>query len=139
MGDFTTNLQAHSGDVAQIEYGKRPAMPSQVDAFSKGRQRADRQQPLGKPDAAVGAGAQNWLFERSKVAGQRAPAIVKLVRPAKLNGHEPWVDLKGMLARLTMYLNSRHRRAAAASLAGAELRPPNRRSTLGAMLSMWGD
>ena len=58
----------------------------------------------------MSAGAQNWLLEHSKVAGQRAPAIVKLVQSAKFNGHEPWVALKDVLARLPMHPNSQHRR-----------------------------
>ena len=42
----------------------------------------------------------NWLFAGSLRAGQRAAAIMSLVRCAQLNGHDPYADLKDVLTRL---------------------------------------
>jgi hypothetical protein len=45
-------------------------------------------------------GRSNWLFAGSLRAGQRAAAIMSLVRSAQLNGHDPYAYLKDVLARL---------------------------------------
>lgn len=42
----------------------------------------------------------NWLFAGSLRAGQRAAAIMSLIRSAQLNGHDPYVYLKDVLNRL---------------------------------------
>ncbi|PTB16720.1 IS66 family transposase [Trinickia symbiotica] len=42
----------------------------------------------------------NWLFAGSLRAGQRAAAIMTLIRSAQLNGHDPYVYLKDVLNRL---------------------------------------
>jgi transposase len=45
-------------------------------------------------------GRANWLFAGSLRAGQRAAAIMSLIRSAQLNGHDPYVYLKDVLNRL---------------------------------------
>jgi hypothetical protein len=45
-------------------------------------------------------GRANWLFAGSLRAGQRAAAIMSLVRSAQLNGHDPYAYLKDILTRL---------------------------------------
>jgi transposase len=45
-------------------------------------------------------GRANWLFAGSLRAGQRAAAIMSLLRSAQLNGHEPHAYLKDVLTRL---------------------------------------
>ncbi len=45
-------------------------------------------------------GRSNWLFAGSLRAGQRAAAIMSLLRSAQLNGHEPHAYLKDILTRL---------------------------------------
>ena len=52
-------------------------------------------------------GRKAWLFAGSELAGQRAAVILSLVQSAKLNGHDPWADLKDVLTRLPAHLNSR--------------------------------
>jgi transposase len=47
---------------------------------------------------AIGRG--NWLFAGSLRAGQRAAAIMSLIRSAQLNGHDPHAYLKDILTRL---------------------------------------
>ena len=42
----------------------------------------------------------NWLFAGSLRAGQRAAAIMSLIRSAQLNGHDPHTYLKDILTRL---------------------------------------
>ncbi|MFM0572955.1 transposase domain-containing protein, partial [Paraburkholderia caledonica] len=42
----------------------------------------------------------NWLFAGSLRAGQRAAAVMSLLRSAQLNGHEPHAYLKDVLTRL---------------------------------------
>jgi hypothetical protein len=42
----------------------------------------------------------NWMFAGSLRAGQRAAAIMSLVRSAQLNGHDPYAYLKDVLTRL---------------------------------------
>lgn len=45
-------------------------------------------------------GRSNWLFAGSLRAGQRAAAVMSLVRSAQLNGHDPYVYMKDVLTRL---------------------------------------
>lgn len=45
-------------------------------------------------------GRSNWLFAGSLRAGQRSAAIMSLIRPAQLNGQDPYVYLKDVLTRL---------------------------------------
>ncbi|NVH78218.1 IS66 family transposase [Paraburkholderia sp. JPY432] len=45
-------------------------------------------------------GRANWLFAGSLRAGQRAAAIMSLIRSSQLNGHDPYVYLKDVLNRL---------------------------------------
>lgn len=45
-------------------------------------------------------GRSNWLFAGSLRAGQRAAAIMSLLRSAQLNGHDPYAYLKDILTRL---------------------------------------
>ena len=48
----------------------------------------------------IAIGRSNWLFAGSLRAGKRAAAVMSLIRSAKLNGHDPYVYLKDVLARL---------------------------------------
>lgn len=48
----------------------------------------------------VALGRSNWLFTGSLRAGHRAAAIMSLIQPAKLNGHDPYEYLKDVLTRL---------------------------------------
>jgi transposase len=45
-------------------------------------------------------GRSNWLFAGSLRAGQRAAAVMSLIRSAQVNGHEPHAYLKDFLTRL---------------------------------------
>lgn len=45
-------------------------------------------------------GRKNWLFAGTLTAGQRAAAITSLIQSAKLNGHDPYANLKDVLQRL---------------------------------------
>ncbi len=45
-------------------------------------------------------GRANWLFAGSLRAGQRAAAIMSLIRSAQLNGHDPYAYLKDVVTRL---------------------------------------
>jgi hypothetical protein len=45
-------------------------------------------------------GRSNWLFAGSLRAGQRAAAIMSLIRSAQLNGHDPYAYLKDVITRL---------------------------------------
>lgn len=45
-------------------------------------------------------GRANWLFAGSLRAGQRAAAIMSLIRSAQLNGHDPYAYLKDVITRL---------------------------------------
>jgi transposase len=45
-------------------------------------------------------GRANWLLAGPLRAGQRAAAIVSLLRSAQLHGHEPHAYLKDLLTRL---------------------------------------
>ncbi|HEX5677514.1 MAG TPA: transposase domain-containing protein, partial [Alcanivorax sp.] len=51
-------------------------------------------------------GRNNWLFAGSLRSGQRAAAVMSLIQSAKLNGHDPYVYLKDVLARLPTQKNS---------------------------------
>ena len=51
-------------------------------------------------------GRSNWLLAVSLRAGQRAAAVMSLIQSAKLNGYEPYVYLKDVLARLPTHKNS---------------------------------
>lgn len=59
----------------------------------------------------------NWLFAGSLRAGQRAAAVMSLIQSAKLNGHDPYVYLKDVLARLPTQNNSHIGEFVAAPLA----------------------
>jgi hypothetical protein len=48
----------------------------------------------------IAIGRSNWLFAGSLRAGQRAAAVLSLVRSARLNGHDPYVYLRDILERL---------------------------------------
>jgi transposase len=48
----------------------------------------------------VAIGRNNWLFAGSLRAGQRAAAVMSLIHSARLNGHDAYVYLKDILARL---------------------------------------
>lgn len=48
----------------------------------------------------IAPGRSNWLFAGSLRAGQRAAAIMSLVHPARLNGHDPYAYLRDVLQRL---------------------------------------
>ncbi len=48
----------------------------------------------------IAIGRSNWLFAGSLRAGQRAAAVMSLIRSAKLNGHDPYQYLKDVLTRL---------------------------------------
>ena len=45
-------------------------------------------------------GRSNWLFAGSLRAGQRASAVMSLIRSAQLNGHDPYAYMKDVLSRL---------------------------------------
>ena len=55
----------------------------------------------------IATGRKNWLFAGTLRAGKRAAAIMGLIQSAKLNGHDPFVYLKDILARLATQPNSR--------------------------------
>lgn len=44
-------------------------------------------------------GRSSWLFAGSLRSGKRA-AIISLIQPARLNGHDPYAYLKDVLTRL---------------------------------------
>lgn len=48
----------------------------------------------------IALGRSNWLFAGSLRAGQRAAAVMSLLRSARMNGHEPYAYLKDVLERL---------------------------------------
>ncbi len=45
-------------------------------------------------------GRSNWLFAGSLRSGKRAAAIMSLIQSARINGHDPYTDLKDVLTRL---------------------------------------
>ena len=49
-------------------------------------------------------GRKNWLFAGSLRAGQRA-AVMSLIQSDRLNGHDPYADLKDVLQRLPTHKN----------------------------------
>lgn len=51
-------------------------------------------------------GRSNWLFAGSLRAGQRAAAVMSLVRSAQLNGHDPYAYMKDVLTRLPTHKQS---------------------------------
>ena len=55
----------------------------------------------------IAIGRNNWLFAGSLRAGQRAAAIMSLVHPARLNGHDPFAYLRDVLERLPTHQASR--------------------------------
>ena len=55
----------------------------------------------------IALGRKNWLFAGSLRAGKLAAAIMSLIQSAKLNGHDPFLYLKDILARLPTQPNSR--------------------------------
>ena len=52
-------------------------------------------------------GRKAWLFAGSELAGQRAAVVMSLVQSARLNGHDPWMYLRDVLARLPTQLHGR--------------------------------
>jgi hypothetical protein len=42
----------------------------------------------------------NWLFAGSLRRGKRAAVIISLIQPARMNGHDPYANLKDALTRL---------------------------------------
>jgi transposase len=50
-------------------------------------------------------GRKNWLFAGTLLAGQRAAAVMSLIQSAKLNGHDPYLYLRDVLARLPTQKN----------------------------------
>lgn len=52
-------------------------------------------------------GRKAWLFCGSELADLRAAMVMSLVQSARLNGHEPWAYLKGVLERLLEHPNQR--------------------------------
>jgi len=55
----------------------------------------------------IAIGRNNWLFAGSLRAGQRAAAVMSLIQSARLNGHDPYAYLKGVLTRLPTHKASR--------------------------------
>ncbi|WP_315709104.1 IS66 family transposase [Brenneria uluponensis] len=55
----------------------------------------------------VALGRKNWMFAGSLRAGQRMAAILSLLETAKLNGHDPYIWLRDVLARLPTWPNNR--------------------------------
>jgi hypothetical protein len=54
----------------------------------------------GQNDQVIAMGRKAWLFAGSELTGQRAAAIMSLVRNARLYGHDPYAYLKDVLTRL---------------------------------------
>ncbi len=48
-------------------------------------------------------GCSNWLFAGSLRSSQRAATIMSLIQSAKMNGHDPYADMKDVMQRLPMY------------------------------------
>ena len=55
----------------------------------------------------IAQGRSAWLFAGSLRAGKRGAAIMSLIQPAKLNGHDPYAYLKDVLTRLPTQPTSR--------------------------------
>ena len=49
---------------------------------------------------SVALGRKNWLFAGSDAGGETAAAIYTITETAKLNGINPWLYLKQVLARI---------------------------------------
>lgn len=45
-------------------------------------------------------GRKAWLFAGSELAGKRTATVMSFVQSARLYGHDPWVYLRDVLARL---------------------------------------
>ncbi|UXI68210.1 IS66 family transposase [Tahibacter amnicola] len=63
--------------------------------------------PVERSIRPIALGRKNWMFAGSKMAGERAAAIMSLIATAKQNGHEPFAYLKDVLTRLPTHPNSR--------------------------------
>ena len=50
----------------------------------------------------IAIGRNNWLFAGSLRAGKRAAAVMSLIQSARMNGHDPYVYLRDVMARLPM-------------------------------------
>jgi hypothetical protein len=50
---------------------------------------------------------KNWLVIGSQQAGERAAKLMRLIKSAKLNGHDAWAYLKDVLTKLPTWPNSR--------------------------------
>ena len=48
----------------------------------------------------IALGRSNWLFAGSLRAGQRAAAVMSLIQSARMNGHDPYANLRDVLTRL---------------------------------------
>jgi len=48
----------------------------------------------------IALGGSNGLFAGSLRAGQRAAAVMSLIQSARVNGHDPYADLRDVLTRL---------------------------------------
>jgi transposase len=55
----------------------------------------------------VALGQSNWLFAGSLRAGNRAAAVMSLVHPARIIGHDPYAYLHEVLERLPTHPASR--------------------------------
>ena len=55
----------------------------------------------------IAIGRNNWLFAGSLRAGQRAAAVMSLIKSARLNGHDPYAYLKDVLQRLPTHKNNK--------------------------------
>jgi len=71
-------------------------------------------------------GRSNWLFAGSLRSGKRAAAIMSLIQSARLNGHDPYANLKDVL-----HACRRSRRARLLSCCHTGGRPFNRGRCVG--------
>jgi transposase len=81
---------------------EREAREKKLAAEGRQRLRQQRAKPV-----AEALRQYNWLFAGSLRAGQRAAVVTSLVQSAKLNGHDPYRYLKGILERLPTHPASR--------------------------------
>ena len=58
-------------------------------------------------DTIIGVTLPSFKVPRLDAYGERAAVVMSLLQSAKLNGHEPWANLKDELTRLPTQLNSR--------------------------------
>lgn len=49
----------------------------------------------------------NWLFAGSLRAGQRAAAVMSLIKSARINGNDPYAYLRDVMTRLPIQRASR--------------------------------